>query len=345
MIGIIMAGGVGTRFWPLSRPDRPKQFLSILSERSMIQMTADRLRGLVNSIYVVTSADQAHLVREQLPKLNAEQIIIEPFGRNTAPCIGLSVAWLHALGIPDDETLLVVPADHVIGKVELFHSLVRKAETAARDGYLVTFGIVPDYPATGYGYIESGELIDNDMFHMKQFKEKPDRNAAETFLAQGGFYWNSGMFLWSLGAIRHAFQTLMPDVHTLLDLILDRWRQQGQNADIADIYGNMPRVPIDIGVMERAAKRAVVPADIVWSDVGGWQALYDLADKDEHDNAGNAERLALDSSGCYVHADKPVALVGVHDLVIVETDDALLICNRSDSERVKEIAKEQGLCP
>ena len=333
-----MAGGVGTRFWPLSRPERPKQYLNIIGETSMIRQTADRLRGLVDEIFVVTSADQAHLVREHLPELTDRHIIIEPFGRNTAPCIALSAAWLQAHGVTNDEALLVVPADHVIRRVDEFHRLVKIGETLAREDYLTTFGIVPTYPATGYGYIEAGETIRDGMFHVKQFKEKPSRDTAEAFLAAGGFYWNSGMFLWKLDTIRAAFASLMPDVETLLGEIESRWRDNGFTADIADIYDCMPRTPIDIGVMERAQKRAVVPADIDWSDVGGWQALYDLADKDAQQNALAPRDAAIDATGCFVRSDKPVALIGVHDLVIVETDDALLVCSRAESERVKELA-------
>jgi len=248
--------------------------------------------------------------------------------------------WLHSCGVPESETLLVAPADHVIGRVELFHSLARGAEDIARQDYLVTFGIVPTFPATGYGYIEAGERLSGDMFHVKQFKEKPDRVTAEGFLARGGFYWNSGMFLWTLDTIRSAYARHMPQVNALLDEISKRWRQQGLQADIADLYDAMPKVPVDIGIMEKAERRAVVPADIDWSDVGSWQALYEIMAKDEHDNAGPAERHTVDAGGCYVYSGKPVSLVGVRDLVIVETDDALLVCSRKDCERIKELGQK-----
>jgi len=336
MIGIIMAGGIGTRFWPLSRKERPKQYLPILSERTMIQMTADRLRPLVKEIYVVTSADQAHLVREQLPELADGQVIVEPFGRNTAPCIALSAAWLKKCGVHEEETMLVVPADHSIKKTDLFFSLVGMGVSKALEGDLVSFGIAPTYPATGYGYIEAGEDLGNGMFHVKQFKEKPDRTTAEAFLAAGTFFWNSGMFLWKLGAILDAYATLMPDITALLAAIATRWDERGLAADISDLYEQMPRVPVDIGIMERARKRTVVRADIDWSDVGGWQAIYDLATKDAAGNAGRAQIRAINACGCYVHAAKTVALLGVEDLVVVDTPDLLLIARRSESERVKE---------
>ena len=341
MIGIIMAGGIGTRFWPLSKPECPKQYLSLFGKRSMIQMTYDRLRPIAREVYVVTSADQAHLVQQHLPELGERHVIVEPFGRNTAPCVALSAAWLQSHGVPENEAMLVVAADHRIGKVEEFHRVARQAEQLAARGYLVTFGIVPTYPATGYGYIESGSGVGNGMFHVKQFKEKPDRETAESFLARGGFYWNSGMFVWLLGTILSAYEQHMPEVNELLGEITQRWQQDGFDTDIASIYDRMPRVPVDIGIMERAENCAVVPACIDWSDVGGWQALYDLAPKDDQANAGAGPRTALDATGCYVRAQKPVALVGVHDLVIVETDDAILVCRRDQSERVKELAAKR----
>jgi len=338
MKALIMAGGSGTRFWPLSRTAKPKQFLKIAGEKSMLQLTVERLKDAVEmeNIYIVTARAQVELVREHLPQLPLENIIIEPFGMNTAPCIGLSLAYLEGRIAPY-ESIIVLPADHVIKAVPAFLDSLKLAEKPAQAGYLVTFGIVPDYPATGYGYIEAGARQEEGIFEVKRFKEKPDLQTAGTFLQQGNFYWNSGMFFWKYETIRTAFAQYLPELNRLLEDIKLVWKQQGMQADITDIYQKMPRLPIDIGIMEKADKRAVIPVDYGWSDVGSWKALADISPADANGNCLPKKNFALDAKGNYIISDKFVSLIGVENLVVVETEDAILVTSKERSEDVKKV--------
>jgi mannose-1-phosphate guanylyltransferase len=337
MIALIMAGGSGTRFWPLSRRNRPKQFLKIAGEKSMLQLTVERLADAVqiNDIYIVTAQSQVELVKEHLPLLPVENIIIEPFGMNTAPCIGLSLAYLSHKVAPN-ESILVLPADHVIKNTELFLESLKQAEAPAQEGYLVTFGIVPDYPATGYGYIEAGEKLADGIYNVKRFKEKPDIETAKGFLKHGSFYWNSGMFYWKYETICKAFEQHLPQMASLLEEIRFAWKHKGLNANIVDIYSRMQKIPIDIGIMEQAEKRAIIPVDYGWSDVGSWKALADISPADANGNFIQDKHFALDSKGNYINSDKFVSLIGVDNLVVIETDDAILIASKERSEDVKK---------
>ena len=338
MIALIMAGGFGTRFWPQSRKDYPKQFLQVAGSRSMIQLTVDRLLPLIpiENIFIVTAADQVTLVTEHLPALPQENIIIEPFGMNTAPCIALSLQYLKPL-YSDDTTMIVLPADHVIKDTDAFLDSLTKAQEAAKSGALITFGIVPDHPATGYGYIEAGSEIESGIFKVERFKEKPDFKTATAFLEQGGFYWNSGMFCWSLSAISGAFENYLPKAYELCQKIGKIWQEQGTSADISELYKQMPRVPIDIGIMEKAEKRAVIPVDIGWSDVGSFKALAEISPADAEGNASNSEIMTIDSRGNFVQSSKFTALIGVENLCIIETEDAILITPKDRAEEVKLI--------
>ncbi len=341
MIALIMAGGIGTRFWPLSRRTNPKQFLNIISEDSMLQMTVKRLQPKikVEDIYIVTASSQVELTGKHLPCLPQENIIIEPFGMNTAPCIALSAQYL-ARKYNKNEKMIVLPADHLIAyKDDFLTSLELGSDSADKDN-LVTFGIKPDYPATGYGYIEAGEKIDEQSFLVKQFKEKPDIKTAEQFLSSGNFFWNSGMFMWKIETILDAYKEYLPKVAQILEKINVRWNEDGLLADISSEYKLMPRIPVDIGIMEQAEKRVVIPVDYGWSDVGSWKALYDISDKDNNNNVFRAEVQNIDSGSCYVSSSKPVALIGVKNLVVIETKDVLLISSKSKSEDVKKIVEK-----
>ena len=338
MIALIMAGGVGTRFWPLSRTSKPKQFLNIASGRSMIQMTVDRLlpKIAMEDIYVVTGASQVALTQEHLPDMPRENIIVEPFGMNTAPCIALSASYLQRKYTPED-VMVVLPADHLIKDQEGFLASLDAGELAALEENLVTFGIQPNYPATGYGYIEGGAELHPGMFNVKQFKEKPDQQRAIEFLTSGNFYWNSGMFMWKIDTILAAFAAHLPQVMPVLDSINAAWDDQGFDADFAIPYAQMPKLPIDIGIMERAEKRVVIPVNYGWSDVGSWKALYDISETDDNNNVLQADVQCIDSSGCYVRADKAVALIGAKDMIVIDTPDALLVADMKQSEAVKKI--------
>jgi len=346
MIALIMAGGIGTRFWPLSRKTNPKQFLNIISNDSMIQMTVKRLRPKIKleDIYIVTAGSQAELISKHLPCLPQENIIIEPFGMNTAPCIALSAQYL-ARKYNKTEKMIVLPADHLIANNNDFMASLEVGSDSADKDNLVTFGIKPDYPATGYGYIEAGKEIGQGMFNVKQFKEKPDIETAEQFLSSGNFFWNSGMFMWKIETILEAYKEYLPKVTQILEKIDDRWDEDGLKADISSEYALMPKIPVDIGIMEQAEKRVVIPVDYGWSDVGSWKALYDISDKDENNNVINCEYKAIDSNNNYINSKKFVALIGIDDLIVVESDDALLIAKKDRSEEVKNIVeklKEDG---
>ncbi len=341
MIALIMAGGVGTRFWPLSRESKPKQFLKILSEKSMLQMTVDRLLPKIRmeDIYVVTARSQVELTKKHLPQLPEENIIIEPFGMNTAPCIALSAQYL-ARKYDKSEKMIVLPADHLIGRRDDFLASLEVGEGSAELDNLVTFGIKPDYPATGFGYIEAGEKIDDQGFFVKQFKEKPDLETAKTFLKAGNFFWNSGMFMWKIETILKAFQDYLPKVSQVLERIEVKWNTEGLTADISTEYAEMPKLPVDIGIMEKAEKRVVIPVDYGWSDVGSWKALYDVSPKDENNNVLKCKSEIIESKKNYVNSDKFVALIGVENLIIIDTTDALLISRKVDSEQVKKIVNK-----
>ena len=340
LTALIMAGGSGTRFWPLSREKQPKQYLKIVSDKSMIRMTLDRLDPIVkcSDAFVVTSAMQSVLVSRELPELPAENIIVEPFGMNTAPAIALSSIYLRRK-YEGDDIVVVLPSDHVIKDLDAFNASLRSAEALAREGYLVTFGVKPEYPATGYGYIEAGGKKLGGGFEVASFKEKPDHDTAEKFCRKGNFYWNSGMFVWRLDAILEAYRKLAPDLNEILAEISAKWDRDGILADISELYSKMPKIPVDIGIMEKSERRAVIPVDYGWSDVGGWRALMDLKPHDSDGNVLECDCETINSHSNFVKTDKLVALIDVDNLVIVETDDVLLVANKDSSEKVRDIVR------
>jgi mannose-1-phosphate guanylyltransferase len=345
---VIMAGGQGTRFWPLSRQECPKQFLSITAERTMLQETVARLDSFVplSDVFVVCSGAYAAVVRSQLPTLSEDQIIVEPTARSTAPCIGL--AALHLRRRFGDQVMVVLTADHSIGAVGEFHSVLRSAAALAEDGWLVTFGIEAAFPATGYGYVQRGEKIGeplgNAAYVVSNFTEKPDLETARRFIESGRYYWNSGMFVWRTETVLSKIRIHMPDLHGVLAEI-DRHPDDRELTTAA--FCQAPSVPIDRGVMEKASKEkaskvALIPCRLGWSDVGNWQAVEEILPRDAQGIASNARYVAVDSRDCLIHAarGKLLALVGVHDLVVVDTPDALLVCRRDRVEDVKKVVEE-----
>ncbi len=341
MIALIMAGGVGTRFWPLSRESNPKQFLKIVSDKSMLQMTVERLLPKIKmgDIYIVTAQFQVELIKRHIPQLPVENIIIEPFGMNTAPCIALSAQYLTSK-YSKSEKMIVLPADHLIAHRNDFLASLDVGEISAEQDNLVTFGIKPNYPATGYGYIEASREIEKGMFNVKQFKEKPDLETAKAFLDAGNFFWNSGMFMWKIETILKAYQDYLPKVTQILEKIQTKWNLKGLSADISEEYVQMPKIPVDIGIMEKAEKRAVIPVNYGWSDVGSWKALYDIYPKEENNNVLKCQNETIDSKNNYIHSDKFVALIGVENLVVIDSRDALLIASKDRSEDVKKIVEK-----
>lgn len=341
---VIMAGGLGTRFWPMSRAGRPKQFLPIVSRRTMLQETVRRLRPLVTGpdIFVICSQRYVSLVVEQLPDLDRDQIIVEPAARNTAPCVGLAALYLKRRGSPQ-EVMAALPADHVIEREEEFHEMLRAAEALAQEGWLVTFGIQPRHPATGYGYLKRGERIGlfqgKEAFRVDRFTEKPDAEKARQFLREGDYFWNSGMFVWRLDRILEEMRRCMPETYRGL-LEIDRCWDDSRR--VGQIFEALEKTSIDYGVMERAEKVAMLPCDLGWNDVGNWKAVAEVSGGDQQGIFATVPVVAVDSRNVLVHTvgEKLVALVGVEDLVYVETDDAVLICHRERTEEVRQVVEE-----
>lgn len=337
-LALILAGGSGTRFWPASRPENPKQYLKLWGDESLIQKTVSRLNPVVgvNDIYICSTEDQQNLLRTQLPAIS--HLILEPEGRNTAACIALSTLRLLAEGHSPDTVVAVLPADHFISEEARFREQIARAAQVAREtGGLVTLGIQPIFPHTGYGYIERGEPLPGTagVHKVRQFKEKPDAATAAHYLEQRRFYWNSGMFIWTLSAIRQAFERYLPELWSAL-------RGAGDGGPLKRIYGSLPSLPIDTGVLEKAENVYVLPSEMGWSDVGSWSAVYDLQTPDANGNiAHGAKAEFIESEQCFVfgRSQAEVALVGVEDLIVVVEGDRVLVCNRAQDQHVREAAK------
>lgn len=340
---VIMAGGGGTRLWPLSRQHRPKQSLHLLGERTMLQIAVERLAPLFppERILVVTNAAYAVELNQHCPQLPRENFVIEPAPRGTAPAIALSalaVKHRHPQGV-----MACLTADHFIADEARFRAVLTTAAHAAGQGYLVTLGIAPTFPSTGYGYIQRGESIsatgDFEIFHAARFKEKPNRPEAETMLADGQHTWNSGMFIWRVDNILAEFARQMPDFHRLLVAL------EADPARLPELWAQAPNTTIDYGIMEGAQAVAVIPAEgLGWSDIGSWESLLDVLPPDAEGNVViGVEHLGVGSHGTLIHGGssphKLIATIGVENLVIVDTGDALLICPREKSQDVRVIVE------
>jgi mannose-1-phosphate guanylyltransferase len=339
---LIMAGGRGTRFWPRSRKRNAKQVLRFFGERSLIQQTVDRLKAVVppENIWVITNDFLQKEIRAQLPEVPKAQIIAEPAQRNTAPCIGLAAKILYEL---DPEAVMgVFPADHLIAKEARFRGFVKSAYKAAANHDVVVLGIQPQWPETGYGYVEFPKGIQpgtTDAQGVTSFREKPDAPTAQNFVTEGNFFWNAGMFFWKTSTVLELMRHHLPKTATLL-AGLPSFKSRGFQAKLAEIYPLCENISVDYGIMEKAANVAGLPVDdIGWNDVGSWEAVYALAAKDKDRNASRGDLIIENSRGNYVDAGKTVALVGVEDLVVVDTPDALLICHRSKSQDVSKLVK------
>ena len=345
MFAVIMAGGKGSRFWPRSRERMPKHLLDIVSERTIIRETVDRIRPLVPAerTLIVTSRSHAAELIRQLPEIPPENILIEPVGRNTAPCIGLAAA--HILKRGSDAVMLVLPSDHRIGNEPAFREVLQAAAGAASQGdSLVTIGIRPTGPETGYGYIEQGDLFSTSgnekIYRVRSIREKPPREQAEQFYRQGGFSWNSGMFVWKASTILKAIERFLPDLNRGLIQIREALGTNREEEVVGTIYAGLQSVSIDYGVMEKAKDVLVIPGDFDWSDVGSWDTLWEVAVKDQDGNAVRGPFLGIDAADSLVHSPgKLVVLVGVRDLLVVETNDALLVCRRGRSQDVRKVTE------
>lgn len=354
---VIMAGGGGTRLWPLSRQSRPKQMLTLIEERSLFQIAVQRLRALLppERILVVTSQQQAVELKTHAPELPTENYILEPQPRGTAAAIGLAAA---ALGQRDPQAVMIVlTADHYIGNESGFHRYLEAAVALAQTGPLVTLGIDPAFPATQYGYIQMGELLgeySGFVAHkVKRFKEKPSLQEAETMLASGDHAWNSGMFIWSIARIMQEFSQQMPDLYDALQKVAAAMGTPNYEDVIAHEWPRIAAQTIDYGVMEHAANVAVIPArELAWNDVGSWTSLFEVLPADGNGNLTlHPHHHDLDSHSSLVlgasNADERlIVTVGVHDLVVVDTGDVLLICTRERAQDVRKVIeelKEKGL--
>lgn len=345
---VIMAGGGGTRLWPLSRNSRPKQMLRLGTDRTLFQIAIDRLQGLFPSerILVVTVAEQAIELQRQAPQIPVENYLIEPLPRGTASVVGLAAV---ALGQRDpDVVMAVLTADHVIRNVDTFQALLKTAHGVAQQGYLVTLGIQPTYAATGYGYIQMGsrliDVLDRPAYKAARFKEKPDLENAQAMIAQGDHVWNSGMFIWQVSRIRDEFQRLMPELFLTLTQIEKSWNSPERSKVIQTVWPAIQPETIDYGIMERAERIAVLPAvDLGWNDIGSWDALFEVLQGDENGNIiVNSVVHQLGTSQSLILSDKKerlITAIGVHDLIIIDTGDVLLVCNRADAQKVRDVVR------
>ncbi|MDX1617836.1 MAG: mannose-1-phosphate guanylyltransferase, partial [Balneolaceae bacterium] len=340
---VIMAGGSGTRFWPKSTQARPKQFLNLFGDRSMLQMTVDRIEQLVpfERILVITNDRYVDLVEEQLPDLPVENIVGEPVARDTAPCVAYAAGMLRQRD--PDATMFVLPADHYIEHTDRFLSILQAAAAKAEQECLVTIGIQPDRPETGYGYIEYDATHEESVEGMtvrrvNQFTEKPDEETARSFLRAGHYLWNSGMFIWKAATVIGQFREHQPGIYTQIESL--EAADPGDDSVLRRFYENCPAISIDYGIMEHARDIFVVPGAFGWNDVGSWTALYELRSKDENGNVVHTKHLKTEQAVnnlIQTQSEKMVALVGVDNLAVVETDDAILICNLDKAQGVKQI--------
>jgi len=338
-----MAGGSGTRFWPLSRADQPKQLLPLAGGQStLLGSTCARLEKVVppERILVVTSARLAEMTRAELSHLPPENVLSEPIGRNTGPCVGWAAARVAREN--PDAVMAVLPADHHIGDEPAYTKVLNRAIEAARKGDMVTVGIRPTRAETGYGYIELGDQLEEGVSKARRFVEKPNEKRARQFLAAGNFLWNSGMFFFQAKVVLAAIRQHLPGLSDQL-VAYDAAARAGTEAELVEqTYASLPDVSIDHGVMEKAGRVAVIPGDFGWSDLGSWTTAWELADKDEQGNAMRGDIISVDSQGSYVRAPagKVVAVIGLQDIVIVDTEDALLVVPRERAQEVRAVVQQ-----
>lgn len=347
IIPIIMAGGSGTRLWPLSRSLYPKQFLSLINENSLLQETLKRLDGL-NCLppVIVSNNEHRFIVAEQLRQFGVDdfQIILEPVGRNTAPAVAL--AALKSLELHGDHHMLVLAADHAIQDIEAFHAAVLAAEQESVDNKLVTFGIVPTKPETGYGYIKKGEQVKNSVFKVNSFVEKPDLETAKNYLEQKCYLWNSGMFMFKASVYLDELKKFRPDI---LAACKESLSSASTDLDFirlnSDVFAECPDESIDYAVMEKTQDCVVIPLDADWSDIGSWTSLWEISEKDEHENVSHGDVINYNSRNNYIYSEGSlISTVGVNNLIIVQTKDALLVAqqdNVQDIKKIVEILKKQ----
>ena len=349
LYALIMAGGVGTRLWPLSTPERPKQFLRLVGDLTMIQEAQARLLPLIppERVLVATNREYIDEVARQLPMLPIANVLGEPSGRGTAAAIGL--AAIHLRRRDPKAVMAVVTADHAIQNPDHFRDALAAAAEVARQGRLVTLGIQPAYPETGYGYIERGAALPTtnnfEVYAVARFAEKPDRQTAEHFVRSGDYAWNSGMFVWQVERILDEIEAHMPELYDGLRRIEQSLDTPDAGTTLDEVWPTFANQTIDYGIMEKAANVAVIPVEFGWSDVGSWATVYDLLPHDGQGNAVVGRHLSPDSSGNLIHSpDRLVATLGLEDMIVIDTGEVMMICPRSraqDVKRLVELARAQ----
>jgi mannose-1-phosphate guanylyltransferase len=340
LFAVIMAGGVGSRFWPRSKAKSPKQLLRIFGQNSMIQNTVDRLKGLVDdeNIYVITNKTQKPEIVAQLSHIPMENIIEEPFGRNTAACIGLASVIIEKKY--KDAVTLILPADHIIQDKEIFHKTLKNAAEFANESKgLVTIGVPPSRPETGYGYIQiDDKSVSDNIFKVLTFAEKPNYATAVRFIESGDFMWNSGMFIWRTDVILNEIKNYLPDLYEGLETIKKDIDTPDYDKTLFNIYGLLKSISIDYGIMEKSKQVFLIKGEFSWSDVGSWEEVYQLTEKNSDGNALTGNIYSDRTIDSYIYSpDKFTAVIGVESLIIINTEDALLVCRRDHCQDVKKI--------
>jgi mannose-1-phosphate guanylyltransferase len=342
---VIMAGGSGTRLWPLSRHHLPKQALQLIGERTMLQHAVDRLLPIlpVERVFIVTAAEYVPLLSAQVPDIPPENFIMEPAARGTAGAIGLAAVYLQQR---DPEAVMaVLTADHFIRSVEVFRQVLQVAYQLAMQGHIVTLGICPSYPATGFGYIRRGDRVARvdgfDVYAVEAFVEKPDAQRAAEFVASGLYSWNSGMFIWQVPRILREFAQHMPDVHALLQRIAAALGTPDATQVLHEAWSQVRKETIDYGIMEKARGVVVIPVDIGWSDIGDWEALYGVHTTCADGNVILGNHLGIATKGCLIRGcDKLIVTIGLENTIVVDTEDVILICARDRTQDVKVVVEQ-----
>ncbi len=341
---MIMAGGGGTRLWPMSRQDKPKQLWPLVEDVSMFKASVDRLTPLFtpDHIYVVTGRRYFDAMHTDVPEIPVENYIIEPYGRNTAPAAALGLTVIHKRD--PEATIAILTADHHITEKEKFRHVLQSARDLAEKGHIVTLGLEPHFPATGFGYIRQGHELARvngfAAFHSLEFTEKPDAETATKFIESGEYTWNSGMFVWKAATALKEFQRQQPEMYAQFQEIGRHVDTEHFEDNLERIWNNIRNISLDFAVMENAQNIAVIPIDIGWNDVGSWGALYEVLKLDRNNNhfkGGSPAHFALDTQNTLVFSDKLTVTIGVDDLIIVETPDALLVCHKDRTQDVKEV--------
>jgi mannose-1-phosphate guanylyltransferase len=342
---LIMAGGGGTRLWPMSRKELPKQLLPLIDENSMFHTSVARLAPVFSSeqIYVVTGRKYVEAMRQDVAQIPAENFLAEPYGRDNAAAVGLALTTIYQR---DPEAVIaILTADHHIGKPDVFCRVLTTAYEVAQQGFIVTLGISPSFPSTGFGYIQQGEKLGEQngfgFYKATRFTEKPDVVLATKFISSGRYSWNSGMFIMSVKQALDEFERQQPEMHSLLNTLAPAVDTPEYEVTLARIWETMPKKSIDYAIMEGAERMAIIPVDIGWSDVGTWASLYDILPQDKFGNCAKGKavdnRIVLDTHNTLIFGDKLTVTIGVEDLVIVQTDDVILVCHKDRTQDIKQV--------